>query len=252
MYWIYVKCATWLLNVRDFSFCITWRHVLESNVVCRGSSLAFLLSSESGIAANYYSTVSTSDKKHCESVTRSSKMYASWPAINRTIGCPPQGQSRCALGRLQVTFFFRKYLKFSACNSRRDCRQWCRTYLTYVKYPRWLLSVRDFSLRMTCCHVLASDIVHHGSGLTYPLSNGSEISANYCSTVSTSDMKHCESVRCSSKMYASWPAINVTIGCPPQGQSQCALERLQVTFFLQKYLKFSACNSRKKGLPSVV
>ena len=119
-------------------------------------------------------------------------------------------------------------------HEKRDCRQWFRTYLTYVKDPTWLLNVRDFSLCITRRHVLESNVVYHGSSLTFPLSNGSGISANYFSTVSTSDMKHRESVTRSSKMYGSWPAINRTTGCPPPEQSQSALGRLEVSLCMQR------------------
>jgi len=166
---------------------------------------------------------------------------------------PPQRHLRSALGRLQFTLFLRKYSKFSTCNSRKnDCRQWYRMYWIYVKCAIWLLNVRDFSFCITRRHVLESNVVHHGSRVTLLLSNGSGISANYYSTLSTSDMKHCESVTRSSKMYASWPAINRTVGCPLQIQSRSALRRLQVTLFLRKYSKLSARNSRKKRLSLVV
>ena len=174
--------------------------------------------------------------KHHQSVTRSSKMYGSWPAINQTIGCPPARTVTVCIRTSWEHFISAKITEIVRVitHEKRDCRQWCRTYLTYVKDPTWLLNVRDFSLYMTRCHILATDIVHRGSSLTFRLSNGSGISANCYSTVSTSDMKHRESVTRSSKMYGSWPAINRTIGCPPQGQSRSALGRHEVTLFWWK------------------
>ena len=118
-------------------------------------------------------------------------------------------------------------------HEKRDCRQWFRTYLTYVKDPTWLLNVRDFSLCMTRCHVLASDIVHRGSSLTFPVSNGRGISANYYSTVSSSDMKHRESVMRSSKMYASLPAISLSIGCPQPGYQSLYLDVMRALYFTE-------------------